>query len=106
MFKKQRESMRRKVPTFYVQLNGGTYETFSQHPTVQKIVIEELVFAIKDGINKNKKSVSLFELKDSSLLIELDKKNWKQSLNNALNYFIQKEDYNKCIEIRDLINKI
>jgi len=98
---------RRKIPFFRVTLsNGATYEQVKSNPQVRQVVIEELVKAIKEGVNKRKKSVSLFEIHNSGMLLELERDNWKQSLENALTFYVEKEDYNKCIEVRDLIKQI
>ena len=48
--------MRRKVPVFRVSLPAGTsYDILTETPAVKQIVIEETLFAIKEGINKKKK---------------------------------------------------
>lgn len=105
--RQKRKGMRRKIPIFRVVLReGASYDQVKSHPQIQNIVIEELVMAVKEGIKKKKKSVSLFEIYNSGMLVELERPKWKQSLENALEFFIEKEDYDKCIEIRDLINKI
>jgi protein-arginine kinase activator protein McsA len=38
--------------------------------------------------------------------IELKKDQWKISLEKALEYYVEKEEYDRCIECRDLINKL
>ncbi len=55
---------------------------------------------------KNKKSISLFEVANSEYYIELEKDKWKSSLENALEYYLEREEYNKCAECRDLINQL
>jgi delta-aminolevulinic acid dehydratase/porphobilinogen synthase len=108
MIKQEKKTMsRRKIPFFRITLsNGATYEQVKSNPQVRKVVIEELVRAIKEGVNKKKKSVSLFEIHNSGMLLELERNNWKQSLENALTFYVEKEDYTKCIEVRDLIKQI
>lgn len=99
--------MRRKVPVFRVNFPPGTsYNVLVETPSVQQIVIEETLFAIKEGINKKKKSIILFEVANSEYYIELKKEQWKPSLENAMEYYVDKEEYNKCIECRELINKL
>ena len=39
-------------------------------------------------------------------MVELEKNNWKPSLENALEYYIEREEYDKCVECRDLINQL
>ena len=55
--------MRRKIPIFRVVMNGGeNYSQLTEIPEIIEVVIEETVVAIKDGMEKNKKSISLFEV--------------------------------------------
>jgi len=99
--------MRRKIPVFRVSLPLGTsYNILTETPAIQQIVIEETLFAIKEGINKKKKSIVLFEVANSEYYIELKKEQWKPSLEHAMEYYVEKEEYNRCIECRELINKL
>ena len=99
--------MKRKVPVFRVSIKpGASFRPLTEVPEIREIVIEETIVAIKEGINKKKKSISLFEIAGSDCYIELGKDQWKLSLENAIEYYIEKEDYNKCIECRDLIGKL
>lgn len=99
--------MTRKIPIFKVKLsNGATYEHVKEHPQIRKAVIEESLFAIKHAVKTNKKSVSLFQLDNTGMVVELDKKDFKVCLNSIMNYYLELEDYNKCIEIRDLNKQI
>jgi hypothetical protein len=101
------KKMRRKIPVFRVSLPPGvSYSILTETPEIIQIVIDETVVAIKEGINKNKKSISLFEVANSEYYIELKKDKWKSSLETALDYYAEREEYNKCIECRDLINKL
>lgn len=99
--------MRRKIPTFRVNLGPGTSVSISYEvPEVVQVVLDETVFAIKEGITKKKKSISLFAVANSEYYIELKKDQWKASLEKALEYYVEKEEYDRCIECRDLINKL
>ena len=101
------KKMRRKIPVFRVNMvPGGSYKVLTETPEVIQIVIDETVLAIKEGINKNKKSISLFEVANSDYYIELEKEKWRPSLEHAMGYYLEKEEYNKCAECRDLINKL
>jgi hypothetical protein len=99
--------MRRKIPVFRVSLQPGTsYDQITEQPEIRKVVIEEVIFAIKEGISKKRKTISLFEVAGSEYYIELEKDQWKPSLENAIEYYLENEEYDKCIECRDLISKI
>ena len=99
--------MRRKIPIFSVNLPPGmSYKAITEIPEIVEVVLDETVFAIKEGIAKNKKSISLFKVANSEYYIELKKDKWKSSLEKALNYYIEREEYDKCVECRDLINQL
>ena len=99
--------MRRKIPIFKVYVEqGADYSQITEMPEIQKAVIEETVYAIKDGIEKKKSSISLFEIADSDYYIELNKDKWKSTLEKSIEYYVAKEEYDKCAEARDLINKL
>ena len=97
----------RRIPKFRVNLGpGASYDMLTEVPEVIQVVIDETVVAIKEGIAKKKKSINLFEITNSEYYIELKKEQWKSSLEKALEYYLEKEEYERCAECRDLINKL
>lgn len=97
----------RRIPKFRVNLGpGASYDMLREVPEVIQVVIDETVVAIKEGIAKKKKSINLFEVTNSEYYIELKKEQWKSSLEKALEYYLEKEEYERCAECRDLINKL
>jgi hypothetical protein len=99
--------MRRKVPVLRIKMErGASYDQIKDIPQLRDVVIDETIYAIKDGIEKNKKVISLFEVAYTDCIIDLDKTKWKSALENVIEYYIEKEDYTKCAEIRDLITKL
>jgi hypothetical protein len=89
----------------YVE-QGADYSQLTEIPEIQQIVRDEAIYAIKDGIEKHKSSISLFEIAQSDYYIELGKDKWKPTLEKLIEYYAGKEEYNKCIEARDLITKL
>jgi hypothetical protein len=99
--------MKRKIPIFKVSLGEGTtHEQISEHPSIRKVVIEETIFAIKEGVKKKKKSIPLFQIAGTTTYLELEKEKWQPTLEKILDQYIEEENYDKCIEIRDLIKQI
>lgn len=97
----------RRIPKFRVNLGpGASYDMLTEVPEVIQVVIDETVVAIKEGIAKKKKTINLFEVTNSEYYIELKKEQWKSSLEKALEYYLEKEEYERCAECRDLINKL
>ena len=104
---KSKNKMRRKIPILRIKVEmGADYSQINDIPEIKKIIIEETVYAIKHGIEKNKNSISLFEIYDTNYYIELSKTEWKSSLEKALEYFLENEEYDRCAEARDLLNKL
>ena len=99
--------MARQIPVFRLVLdNGVSYEDVQENPYVQEVVMKEVVDAIKDGINRKRRNISLFQINDSNYVIGLDKKQWKPSLESALKYYEKQEEYNKCSEIVKMMNSL
>jgi hypothetical protein len=104
---KTKRKMRRKIPLFKVNMGpGAEYSQLTQIPEVRDAVMEETIYAIKDGIEKKKTSITLFEVANSDYYIELSKNNWKHTLEHLIEHYTKNEDYDKCIEVRDLINQL
>ena len=99
--------MKRQIPGFKVHVQpGANYNQLHEIPEVKEVVIEEIVYAIKDAIKRKKSKIELFEVANSEYYIELKKEQFKLSLQSAINYFLEKEEYDRCIECRDLMNSI
>lgn len=99
--------MARQIPVFRLVLDRGvSYEDVQENPYVQEVVMREVVDAIKDGIKRKRRNISLFQVNDSNYVIGLDKKQWKPSLESALKYYERHEDYSKCSEIVKLMNSL
>ena len=99
--------MARQIPVFRLVLNRGvSYEDVQKDSYVQEVVMSEVINAIKDGIKRKHRNISLFQINDSNYVIGLDKKQWKPSLQSALKFYEEKEEYNKCSEIVKLINSL
>jgi hypothetical protein len=99
--------MRRKIPVFKVHVQpGASYDQLHEIPEVKEVVIEEVIVAIREAVKRKKSSIELFEVANSDYYLQLNKDKFKPSLETALEYFLEKEEYDRCIECRDLINKL
>jgi hypothetical protein len=99
--------MARIIPVFRLVLDHDvSYSDVEQNPYVRDVVMNELVDAVKDGIKRRRRNISLFVINDSNYIVGLDKKEWKPSLQSALKYYEIKEEYNKCSEIVNLIKSL
>ena len=99
--------MKRQIPVFRVHVQpGADYNQLHEIPEVKEVVIQEVIVAVRDAIKRKKSSIELFEVANSDYYLELKKDKFKSSLETAIEYFVEKEEYDRCIECRDLINKL
>jgi hypothetical protein len=71
-----------------------------------EFILEDSLSTITKAINENLENVELFNILNLSLIVELDKSNYKNVLGRILQHYVEVEDYDKCIEIQSLINKL
>ena len=99
----------RKIPTMVLSVMGEgkpDVEALCNNEVFSKAVYVEAVEGIRDAIKNRAKTAILFELGKSEYYVELDKSEWKQALQSCMDMFIEKELYERCSEIKILIDKI
>ena len=90
--------MTRKIPVISLK----DFEAKAKKPTMMR----SLVSNIADGIEDNLESVNVAEIKNHDIILSVPKAEWKGGLENAMNYYIEKEEYEECSKIKKLINKL
>jgi hypothetical protein len=89
--------MTRRIPIF----------EFSEELSPKKRqVYKSLVDGVSEAIKKDKKAIKLCEVKNQNTYITVEKENWKSSLDNALQFYENKEEYEECSKIKNLIDKL
>ena len=68
--------------------------------------MKTLVTNIAEGIKDKLESVSVAEIKHHDVIISVPKSEWKGGLKNAMDYYIEKEEYEECSKIKSLIEKL
>ena len=69
-------------------------------------VYKSLIEGVSEAIESNKKEIKLCEVKNSNIYITVEKSKWKSSLDSALQFYIDKEEYEECSRIKNLIDKL
>ena len=90
--------MTRKIPI----ISLADFEAKAKKPTMMR----SLVSNIAEGIEDELESVNIAEIKNHDMILSVPKTEWKGGLENAMNYYIEKEEYETCSKIKNLINKI
>ena len=90
--------MIRKIPIISLE----DFETKSKKRQVYKSLIQN----ISEGIEFNLDSVNIAEIKNHDVIISVPKTEWKSGLEKALNFYIEREEYEECLKIKELIDKL
>jgi len=90
--------MTRKIPIISLE----DFEAKAKKPTMMK----SLVLNIAEGIEDNLESVNVAEIKHTDIILSVPKSEWKGGLENAMNYYIEKEEYEECSKIKKIIKKL
>ena len=90
--------MTRKIPIISLK----DFEAKAKKP----IVMKSLVTNIAEGIEDNLESVNVAEIKNHDVIISVPKTEWKGGLENAMEYYIEKEEYEECSKIKKIIDRL
>jgi len=90
--------MTRKIPIISLE----DFEAKAKKPTMMK----SLVSNIAEGIEDKLESVNVAEIKNHDIILSVPKSEWKGGLENAMDYYIEREEYEECSKIKKLIEKL
>ena len=90
--------MPKKIPIISLE----DFETKAKKPLMMKT----LVANIAEGVKDNLESVNIAEIKHTDIILNVPKSEWKGGLEKAIEYYVEKEEYEQCSKIKDLINKL
>ena len=90
--------MTRKIPIISLE----DFEAKAKKPTMMR----SLVSNIAEGIEDDLESVNVAEIKHHDIIINVSKSEWKGGLEKAMDYYIEKEEYEECSKIKNLIKKL
>ena len=90
--------MKRKIPIISLE----DFEAKAKKPTMMK----SLVTNIAEGIEGNLESINVAEIKNHDIIISVSKDEWRGGLENAMDYYINTEEYEECSKIKKILEKI
>ena len=90
--------MTRKIPIISLE----DFEAKAKKPTMMR----SLVSNIAEGIEDNLESVNIAEIKHTDIILSVPKTEWKGGLEKAMEYYIEKEEYEECSKIKKIIKKL
>ena len=90
--------MTRKIPIISLK----DFKAKAKKPTMMK----SLVLNIAEGIKEELESVNIAEIQNYDIILSVPKSEWKGGLENAMEYYIEREEYEICSKIKNLIEKL
>jgi len=90
--------MTRKIPIISLE----DFEAKAKKRQVYKSLVE----SVTEGVKLKLESVNIAEIKNHDVIISVPKTEWKGGLENAMNYYIEREEYEECSKIKKLIEKL
>jgi hypothetical protein len=87
------------------------FDDFFFGPEAEKeFIFDSIVGQIEDAIDNKKKNAIFAEIEfagdPTPIYLEMPKKNWLESLNNALSFYEGEDLFEKCIKVTDIIKKL
>lgn len=99
--------MKKKLPILTVKSKNQFLRSLSKGETT---ILDIAINSIAEGITKNRKVVSVFELNiknlDTTLIFKLPRDKWNDILNQMLKKTIEHEQYEYSAKIQEQINKL
>ena len=90
--------MTRKIPVISLE----DFKAKAQKRKVYKSLVENIIEGVESGVE----SVNIAEIKHHDIMISVPKTEWKAGLENAMDYYIKREEYEECTKIKNLMEKI
>jgi len=72
----------------------------------QRIIYDRMIQAVAEAVSVNRSFIRLFELNGTGVYLTSQRGAWKAGLNQAMEYFLSKEDYERCGTIKQLLAKV
>lgn len=99
----------RKIPRMVLSVKGDGApdpDLLISNEVFSEAVYKEAVEGIRDAIKNKATTAILFEVGVSEYYVQIEKRDWIPALQICLDRFVEKEQYEQCIEIQEMINKI
>jgi len=81
-------------------------EIISNNEDFISFALQQSLDVVLQAIEENKPKVELFNVVNLSLIIEIDSTQYTPVLKKIQEHYSQLEDFDKCIEIQDVISKL
>lgn len=84
------------------EISPSDFEDASKKESITELIVG----AIEEGIDLKLDRVDILAIKDSDMVLESSRENWKGGLERALEFYIEVENYQQCSRVRDLLKQL
>lgn len=91
------------IPSIPVLEEDEADEFFEEN---KELVYTRILQAVEEGLESGRDSIRLFELNGTGVYITSNRLDWKEGVSQALDYFLYMEDYDKCVQARQLSSSL
>tara|TARA_R110002012_G_scaffold14091_1_gene59124 strand:- start:16 stop:336 length:321 start_codon:yes stop_codon:yes gene_type:complete len=103
----EKKTKKKKITNIEISYsNKRELKELSNKEEFRGIIMRDSFRAIKDAIKNNYTTIELFNIVNLSIIIKLSSLYFPTALKRISNYFEENEEYEKCAEIKQLINKL
>ena len=103
----EKKTKKKKITNIEISYsNKRELKELSNKEEFRGIIMRDSFRAIKDAIKNNYTTIELFNIVNLSVIIKLSSLYFPTALKRISNYFEENEEYEKCAEIKQLINKL
>jgi hypothetical protein len=85
--------------------NSEDLKKLSNREEFVSFILEDSFKTIEIALENNLDKVELFNIFNLSLVVEIEKPNYKNVLNSLIKYYISEENYEKCALIKHIIKQ-
>lgn len=108
MNEKKDKKMTEKREVTFIELSWDSQEDLADlanSEQFQNFILEESLKAIIDALKNEKQTAELFNIFNMSVIIEIEKSQFKTVLNKLNEKFVYNEEYERCAQLKKLIKK-
>ena len=106
MKEKDIDSKDEKREAIYLEINWDTPEDLSDLANsreFQNFILEETLTSIVNALENSLNKAELFNIFNMSVILEIEKSQFKVVLEKINSYLIREEEYERCTQIQNLI---
>lgn len=98
---------KRQIPkAFFEPLDHIKASDLLESDSLLDMVKKETPLAIEEAFRNKKTFATIFEINGAGVYLDIPKQYWVPALETCIRFMIEKEDFEKCIPLRNLIEEI